>query len=74
MEHGTELEPTAVTVCICTFRRPSVLVAVESVAKQVLPNGISVKIVVIDNDAETPLPECGGHSVQIFEFVWKFRR
>jgi succinoglycan biosynthesis protein ExoM len=40
------------TVCICTFRRPSVLSAIDSVAKQSeLPN-VNVRILVIDNDSE----------------------
>ena len=46
-------EQIDVTVCICTFRRPSILRAVESVATQVLPDWISVRILVIDND-DTP--------------------
>jgi succinoglycan biosynthesis protein ExoM len=48
-----ENEQIDVTVCICTFRRPSILRAVESVASQVLPEGISVRILVVDND-DTP--------------------
>lgn len=42
-------QPT-VTVCICTFRRASILHAIESVARQNLPQGLSVRILVIDND------------------------
>lgn len=41
----------AVTVCICTFRRHSVLAAVESVAQQAMPPGLSARIIVVDNDA-----------------------
>jgi succinoglycan biosynthesis protein ExoM len=41
---------TALTVCICTFRRRSVLEAIRSVAAQNLPDGISIKVMVIDND------------------------
>ena len=41
----------AVTVCICTIRRPSLLIAVQSVATQVLPPHVSLRILVIDNDA-----------------------
>ena len=41
----------AVTVCICTFRRPSVLRAVESVARQKLPPAIAMRVLVVDNDA-----------------------
>lgn len=40
----------AVTVCICTFRRASILSAIESVAQQNIPEGLSVRILVIDND------------------------
>jgi succinoglycan biosynthesis protein ExoM len=46
-------EQIDVTVCICTFRRPSILSAVESVTSQVLPDWISLRILVIDND-DTP--------------------
>jgi succinoglycan biosynthesis protein ExoM len=42
--------PFEVTVCICTFRRASILCAIESVARQKLPNGVFVRILVIDND------------------------
>jgi succinoglycan biosynthesis protein ExoM len=40
-----------VTVAICTFRRPSIVEAVESVARQRLPPDIAMRILVIDNDA-----------------------
>jgi succinoglycan biosynthesis protein ExoM len=40
-----------VTVAICTFRRPSIVKAVESVARQRLPPDIAMRILVIDNDA-----------------------
>jgi succinoglycan biosynthesis protein ExoM len=39
-----------VTVCICTFRRPSIVRAIESVARQALPPDIMLRILVIDND------------------------
>ncbi|MFN3513197.1 MAG: glycosyltransferase [Phenylobacterium sp.] len=44
---------TTVDVCICTFRRPSVVAAIASVAAQDLPPGVAVRLVVVDND-ETP--------------------
>jgi succinoglycan biosynthesis protein ExoM len=40
-----------VTVAICTFRRSSIIKAVESVARQNLPADIAMRILVIDNDA-----------------------
>jgi succinoglycan biosynthesis protein ExoM len=46
----TKTEQIEVTVCICTFRRPSVLHAIGSVAGQKLPNELSLRILVIDND------------------------
>ena len=48
-------EPKAesLTVCICTFRRPSVLRAIASVAAQRLPDGDNFRLMVIDND-DTP--------------------
>jgi succinoglycan biosynthesis protein ExoM len=52
MVNPTHSEATELTVCICTFRRPSVLYAIDSVAKQSeLPN-VSVRILIIDNDSE----------------------
>jgi succinoglycan biosynthesis protein ExoM len=39
-----------VTVCICTFKRPSVLHALASVAAQEMPKGVLLGILVIDND------------------------
>ena len=44
-------EPADVTVAICTFRRPSVVQAVESVTRQRLPAGLRLRVLVIDNDA-----------------------
>ena len=40
-----------VTVAICTYRRASIIKAVESVARQRLPPNIAMRILVIDNDA-----------------------
>ncbi|MBV8765452.1 MAG: glycosyltransferase family 2 protein [Hyphomicrobiales bacterium] len=42
--------PTTVTVAICTFRRPSVVQAVESAVGQRLPADLSLHVLVIDND------------------------
>ncbi|MEY4983234.1 MAG: hypothetical protein RIR62_1500 [Pseudomonadota bacterium] len=39
-----------VDVCICTFRRPAVARAIASVAGQDLPAGVTLRIVVVDND------------------------
>lgn len=39
-----------VDVCVCTFRRPSVAATLESIAAQVLPEGVSVRVIVADND------------------------
>lgn len=39
-----------VDVCICTFRRPAVVAAMASVAAQDLPEGVGLRIVVVDND------------------------
>jgi succinoglycan biosynthesis protein ExoM len=46
----TKTEQVEVTVCICTFRRPSILHAIASVAEQKLPNELALRILVIDND------------------------
>jgi succinoglycan biosynthesis protein ExoM len=42
-----------VDVCICTFRRDSVTEAIASVNAQQLPSGLTLRIVVADND-DTP--------------------
>jgi succinoglycan biosynthesis protein ExoM len=51
----TEASPPSarvgVTVAICTFRRPSIVKAVESVTRQRLPADVAMRILVIDNDA-----------------------
>jgi succinoglycan biosynthesis protein ExoM len=39
-----------IDVCICTFRRPSIAGAIESVARQALPPGVGLRIIVADND------------------------
>jgi succinoglycan biosynthesis protein ExoM len=41
-----------VDVCICTFRRPQLADAVQSVARQALPPYVQVRIVVADNSPE----------------------
>lgn len=41
---------SAVTVCICTFRRASIVAALNSVATQVLPKRALCRTLVIDND------------------------
>jgi len=52
MANPTHSKAIELTVCICTFRRPSVLSAIGSVAKQSeLPN-LKVRILVVDNDSE----------------------
>src|SRR5260370_31233874 len=52
MVNTTHSKAIELTVCICTFRRQSVLSAIDSIAKQSeLPN-VSVRILIIDNDSE----------------------
>src|SRR5258708_2706917 len=52
MVNPTHSKAIELTVCICTFRRQSVLSAIDSIAKQSeLPN-VSVRILIIDNDSE----------------------
>jgi len=41
-----------VSVCLCTYKRPSVAQTLESLASQVLPDGVELQIVVVDNDAD----------------------
>lgn len=39
-----------ISVCLCTYRRPSVTETLDSIAAQVLPPGWSLELVVVDND------------------------
>ncbi len=41
-----------IDVCICTYRRPSLALTLESVARQRLPASVSLRVVVADNDVE----------------------
>lgn len=43
-------ERISVVVCICTYRRPQLAAAIESVIAQILPDNIDIRIVVVDND------------------------
>jgi succinoglycan biosynthesis protein ExoM len=43
---------TLVSIGICTYRRASVANTLESLSAQILPRGVSLRIVVADNDAE----------------------
>lgn len=45
------MNSTLVTVGICTYRRPCVVETLASLAAQNLPDGVSMRIVVADNDA-----------------------
>jgi succinoglycan biosynthesis protein ExoM len=42
-----------VDVCVCTFRRPSLKETLLSIAAQKLPQGVTMRVIVADND-ETP--------------------
>jgi succinoglycan biosynthesis protein ExoM len=52
MPERSQPAESAVTGSVCTFRRPGVLTALESVARQALADRAGVRIIVIDNDAE----------------------
>jgi succinoglycan biosynthesis protein ExoM len=43
-------KPVNVEILVCTFRRPHLRRTLESVAAQVLPAGISIGVIVVDND------------------------
>lgn len=51
MKPEIENGQTVVTVCICTFRRASLMSTLHSVASQCLPNDLKCQIIVVDNDA-----------------------
>lgn len=47
-------KPTlALTICVCTYRRPELQATLASIAAQDLPEGAAIEVVVVDND-ETP--------------------
>jgi len=48
---GNEGVRTEITVCICTFRRSSLLPAMDSIARQALPPDTSLRLLIVDNDA-----------------------
>jgi succinoglycan biosynthesis protein ExoM len=52
MEDRTHSEEIELTVCICTFRRPSVLSTIDSVDRQSALMNRHVRILIIDNDSE----------------------
>nr|WP_274377086.1 glycosyltransferase family 2 protein [Methylotenera mobilis] len=39
-----------VTVCLCTFRRPALSNALQSLVNQIIPDGVTMDVVVADND------------------------
>jgi succinoglycan biosynthesis protein ExoM len=50
MTTEVEIAVIRVMVCICTFRRPSIVTAIESVCAQIVPKHVDYHITVIDND------------------------
>lgn len=44
--------PVVIDVCMCTYNRQSVEKTIDSVANQVLPDGLSLRIVIADNSAD----------------------
>ncbi|RFC65757.1 MULTISPECIES: glycosyltransferase family 2 protein [Mesorhizobium] len=53
-----------IDICICTFRRPGLAATLKSVAAQRLPRGVSIRVIVSDNDdlpsAKALVEECAG--------------
>ena len=43
-------DTTTIEVLICTFQRPQIRQAVDSVLAVAVPNGVTLKIIVVDND------------------------
>ena len=41
-----------IDICVCTYRRPSVVDTLASLDRQILPDGVTARIIVIDNDTE----------------------
>lgn len=48
--------PAGIDVCVCTYRRPSLSATLESLAGQVLAQGVVMRVIVADND-DTPSAE-----------------
>ncbi|MGC4024052.1 MAG: glycosyltransferase family 2 protein [Mesorhizobium sp.] len=44
---------TRIDICVCTFRRPELAATLKSIAGQRLPRGVSIRVIVSDND-DTP--------------------
>ena len=54
--NGEDFGPSVIDVAVCTFRRDSLDDTLASIAAQALPDGLSVRVIVADND-ETPAAE-----------------
>jgi succinoglycan biosynthesis protein ExoM len=52
MVNCTHSEKIELTVCICTFRRPSLFSTIDSIAKQSALPKVNIRILVVDNDFE----------------------
>ena len=52
MVNRTHSEKIELTVCICTFRRPSLFSTIDSIAKQAALTNANIRILVVDNDSE----------------------
>jgi succinoglycan biosynthesis protein ExoM len=52
MVNRTHSEKIELTVCICTFRRPSLFSTIDSIAKQSALTNANIRILVVDNDSE----------------------
>ena len=48
-----EVAELTIDICVCTYRRPSIEDTLRSLDRQTLPDGVSARAIVIDND-ETP--------------------
>ncbi|RYX81317.1 glycosyltransferase [bacterium] len=44
------MEAEVIDVCVCTYRRSSLSATLASIARQQLPEGVSIRVVVADND------------------------
>ena len=41
-----------ISVCICTLKRSSVIVTLDSIAGQTLPSDVEIEAIVVDNDSD----------------------
>lgn len=47
-----QVQPSLISVCMCTYKRPQLLDTLKSIDNQILDPQYSIEVIVVDNDAE----------------------